>query len=137
MFTDQEPIELSCVDPLIVLEAESRVGRAVVAMAIQSHLPVVAVSLDPSALRLLKLEHPEADLQVFIGSVVDVRSAVWLADDVRKLHRRISGVIVPIEAREAGAELRRNRGDALDVLRSRIRSPTSSPTRVQDADDLR
>ncbi len=99
-------------------------------------MPVIAVSLDPGALRLLKLENPEADLEILIGSVVDVRSAVWLADDLRKLHRKISGVIAPIEAPGGSADSRRGRGDALDVLRSQMRATAASPSQVSDADDL-
>ena len=123
-------METPSVDTLIVLEAEGRVGRAMVAMAIQSHLPVVAVSLDPGALRLLKLENPGADLEVLVGSVVDVRSAVWLAEDESKLHRKISGVIAPIEVPDGIAEARRSRGDALDVLRNQIRAPVASSPQV-------
>jgi hypothetical protein len=130
MFIDQAPMESPGVDALIVLEAEGRVGRAMVTMAIQSRLPVVAVSLDPRALRLLKLENPGADLEVLVGSVVDVRSAVWLADDVRKLHRKISGVIAPIEAPDGITEAQRSRGDALDVLRNQIRTPAASSPQV-------
>jgi len=126
MFTDQDPVDTSSVEALIVLEAEGRVGRAMVAMAIQSHLPVVAVSLDPSALRLLKFENPQADLDVLVGSVVDVRSAVWLADDLRHLKRRYSGVIAPIESPALRAEAKPVRGDALDVLRTQIRSASQA-----------
>ena len=126
MFTDQDPVDTSSVEALIVLEAEGRVGRAMVAMAIQSHLPVVAVSLDPSALRLLKFENPQADLDVLVGSVVDVRSAVWLADDLRHLKRRYSGVIAPIESPALRAEANPVRGDALDVFRTQIRSASQA-----------
>jgi hypothetical protein len=125
MFIEQA-MESIGVDTLIVLEAEGPVGRAMVEMAIHSHLPVVAVSLDPSALRLLKLDNPRADLDVLIGSVVDVRSAVWLADDLRHLKRRYSGVIAPIESPATHAEDKPARGDALDVLRTQIRIPLRS-----------
>jgi hypothetical protein len=137
MFNDQHRIESSDVNTLLVLEAEGRVGRAMVAMAIQSHLPVIAVSLDPAALRLLKLQNPEADLEVLVGSVIDVRSAVWLADDLRNLRRKISGLIAPIEATEAGADLQCRRSDALDVLRSQMRWSAAAPSQGLDADLLR
>ena len=121
MLIDQSLVDPNGVDTLIVLEAEGAVGRAMVELAIHSHLPVVAVSLDPSALRLLKLGNPQADLDVLVGSVVDVRSAVWLADDLRHLKRRYSGVIAPIEPPGPGADTKPARGDALDVLRTQIR----------------
>lgn len=117
---EREHVQPTDLEALVVLEAEGRVGRAMVAIAAQSRMPVVAVSVDLVALKLLKLDYPDADMAVLVGSVVDVRSAVWLANDLRKLGRRFSGVVAPVPARPADAGDAPTRIDALDVLRSRI-----------------
>jgi len=119
VFADRAHVDERGVDTLVVLEADGPIGRVMVEMAIQSHQPVVAVSLDPRALRLLQQDHPQADLHVLVGSAVDVRSAIWLADDLRNLKRRYSKVIAPIEWSAARSEDQPT-SDALDVLRDQI-----------------
>ena len=83
-------------DALVVLAAESSVGRAVAEAALMTRLPVIAVSTCYRTLTRLRLNHPEANLTILLGSIVDERSLAWLAADLRRLNRKLSGVIAPI-----------------------------------------
>lgn len=79
---------------LLVLDATSSIGRAMVQVAVDSGRPVIAASLDYPALRALKASHRGADLALMPGSITDESSSAALVADLRELDRPIAGVVV-------------------------------------------
>ena len=79
---------------LLVLDATSTVGRAVVQVAVDEGRPVIASSLDYAALRALKSSHRGADLTLMPGSISDEAASAALVADLRELDRPIAGVVV-------------------------------------------
>ena len=80
--------------PVLILDATSSIGRAVVQAALSAGRGVVAVSLDYPGLKRLKAAHPRTDLTLVPGSVADETSAAALATDLRELERPLAGVII-------------------------------------------
>ena len=79
--------------PLLVLEATTPIGRALVDQAIAQGRAVIAVALDDSGLRELRASHRKADLVVLPGAANDAPSAAALVADLRELGRPLGGVI--------------------------------------------
>ena len=79
--------------PLLILEATTPIGRALVERALAQGRAVVAVALDDSGLRELRAAHRKADLTVLPGAADDAPRAAALAADLRDLGRPLSGVI--------------------------------------------
>jgi NAD(P)-dependent dehydrogenase (short-subunit alcohol dehydrogenase family) len=79
---------------IVILDATSGIGRAVVQAAVTADRPVVAVSHDASALARLRATHANADLTLIAGSASDDASGAQLAAQLRELGRPFAGVIV-------------------------------------------
>ena len=80
--------------PLLILEATTPIGRALVEQALAQGRAVVAAALDDAGLRELRAAHRKADLVVLPGAAVDAPSAAALVADLRELGRPLGGVIV-------------------------------------------
>ena len=79
--------------PLLVLEATTPIGRALVDQALRQGRAVVAAALDDAGLRELHAAHRRADLTVLPGAANDATSAAALVADLRELGRPLAGVI--------------------------------------------
>ena len=79
--------------PILVLEATTPIGRALVEQAVAQGRAVVAVALDDTGLRELRAAHRKADLVVLPGAAIDAPSAAALVADLRELGRPLAGVI--------------------------------------------
>ena len=79
--------------PLLVLEATTPIGRALVDQALRQGRAVVAAALDDAGLRELHAAHRKADLTVLPGAANDATSAAALVADLRELGRPLAGVI--------------------------------------------
>lgn len=82
--------------PVVVLGATGGVGRGVVAAALASGRPVIAVARDKAGLQCLRGKHADADLTVVPGSVSSDADGARLAKALRKLGRPIGGVIAAV-----------------------------------------
>ena len=80
--------------PLLVLDATSPIGSALVATALRDGRAVLAASLDYAGLRALKAEHRKADLQLLPGSAADPAAAEALVAELRELDRPLGGVVL-------------------------------------------
>jgi NAD(P)-dependent dehydrogenase (short-subunit alcohol dehydrogenase family) len=80
--------------PLLILEATTPIGRALVDQALAQGRAVVAAALDDAGLRELRATHRKADLVVLPGAANDAPSAAALVADLRELGRPLAGVIV-------------------------------------------
>jgi NAD(P)-dependent dehydrogenase (short-subunit alcohol dehydrogenase family) len=99
---------------IVILDATSSIGRAVVQAAVSAGRPVVAVSPDASALARLRAVHAGADLTLITGSASDEAGGAQLAAHLRELGRPFAGVIVA-SCREPA------RGRLLDQSSDRLR----------------
>ena len=79
--------------PLLILEATTPIGRALVDQALRQGRAVVAAALDDAGLRELRAAHRKADLTVLPGAANDATSAAALVADLRELGRPLAGVI--------------------------------------------
>ena len=79
--------------PLLILEATTPIGRALVDQALRQGRAVVAAALDDAGLRELHAAHRKADLTVLPGAANDATSAAALVADLRELGRPLAGVI--------------------------------------------
>ena len=79
--------------PLLILEATTPIGRALVDQALRQGRAVVAAALDDAGLRELHAAHRRADLTVLPGAANDATSAAALVADLRELGRPLAGVI--------------------------------------------
>ena len=83
---------------VLILGATGTVGRGVVRAAVEAGWPVVAVARDAEALQALRQQHPEASLQVLVGSVADDAAADSLVAALQKLDRPFAGVVAALGA---------------------------------------
>ena len=79
--------------PVLVLEATTPIGRALVDQALRQGRAVVAAALDDAGLRELHAAHRKADLTVLPGAANDATSAAALVAELRELGRPLAGVI--------------------------------------------
>ena len=79
---------------LLVLDATTPIGRAVVEQALRADRPVLAASLDYAGLREIKADHRKADLVLLPGSIADAAAATALATEVQSLDRPLSAVVM-------------------------------------------
>jgi NAD(P)-dependent dehydrogenase (short-subunit alcohol dehydrogenase family) len=79
---------------IVILDATSHIGRAAVQAAVTAQRPVIAVSLDYSALKQLRATHRGAELTLLPGSIADDSSSAALAAALRELDRPLAGIIV-------------------------------------------
>lgn len=79
--------------PLLILEATTPIGRALVDRALGQGRAVIAVALDDEGLRELRGANRKADLTVLPGATADAPSAAALVADLRELGRPLAGVI--------------------------------------------
>lgn len=81
---------------LIVLGATGAIGSAVVAAAVATGRPVIAIARDADALAALRGCHAGADIVTLPASVASDADAANLARQLRELDRPITGVIAAI-----------------------------------------
>ena len=79
---------------VVVLEATSCIGRAVVEAAAESGRQVVAVGSNPAELAELKREYPKANPIAIRGSLADESGAGAIAAQLRALGRPLAGIVV-------------------------------------------
>lgn len=91
--------------PVVVLGATGGVGRGVVAAALASGRPVIAVARDKAGLQCLRGKHADADLTIVPGSVSSDADGARLAKALRKLGRPIGGVIAAVSGSGARGRL--------------------------------
>lgn len=90
---------------VVVLGATGGVGRGVVAAALASGRPVIAVARDKAGLQCLRGKFPDADLSIVPGSVSSDGDGERLAKALRKLGRPIGGVVAAVSASSARGRL--------------------------------
>lgn len=100
---------------VLVLGATGTIGQGTVQAAVEAGWPVVAVARDHEALEQLRLQHPDAQLRILVGSVADDISATSLVSELRKLNGPFLGVI-------AALGTGRERGRLIDQSSSRLRA---------------
>jgi NAD(P)-dependent dehydrogenase (short-subunit alcohol dehydrogenase family) len=77
---------------IVILDATSPIGLAVVQSALELARAVIAVAREPAALVQLQASHPRADLTVLAGDFASDADAI--ARQVRALRRPLAGVVV-------------------------------------------
>ena len=81
---------------LLVLGATGAIGSSVVAAAVATGRPVIAVARDADALAALRARHADADIATLVASLASDGDAAALAVQVRALERPVSGAIAAI-----------------------------------------
>jgi NAD(P)-dependent dehydrogenase (short-subunit alcohol dehydrogenase family) len=79
---------------VLILDATSPIGRALVQAALEAARPVIAVAPDAVGLAMLDASHPRADLTTLPGDFATDGQAVALASALRDLGRPLAGVVV-------------------------------------------
>ena len=79
---------------VLILDASSPIGRAVVQCALELARPVIAVAPDREALAELEAAHPRAPLTTIAGGYADDAAAAALVLRLRALHASLAGVVV-------------------------------------------
>ena len=102
--------------PILILEATTPIGRALVAQALAQGRAVVAAAMDDEGLRELRSAHRRADLTVLPGAAGDAASAAALVADLRDLGRPLGGVVVALCCEPRRGRLLDMHDDALDEL---------------------
>jgi NAD(P)-dependent dehydrogenase (short-subunit alcohol dehydrogenase family) len=102
--------------PILILEATTPIGRALVSQALLQGRAVVAAAMDDEGLRELRGAHRRADLTVLPGAASDAASAAALVADLRDLGRPLGGVVVALCCEPRRGRLLDMHDDALDEL---------------------
>lgn len=79
---------------VLILDATSPIGHAIVQTALELARPVIAVASEPAALAALASAYPDAELAVLAGDFASDAQAAALAQRVRALRRPLAGVVV-------------------------------------------
>lgn len=79
---------------VLILDATSPIGRAVVECALELARPVVAVAREPEALAALERAYPRRALTSIAGGYADDAAATALAERVRELRIALAGIVV-------------------------------------------
>ena len=79
---------------VLILDATTPIGLAVVQAALELARPVIAVASDPAALADLGAAYPQAGLTVLAGGFASDAQAAALAQRVRALRRSLAGIVV-------------------------------------------
>jgi NAD(P)-dependent dehydrogenase (short-subunit alcohol dehydrogenase family) len=79
---------------VVILEATSCLGGAVVEAAAETGRPVIAVGSNPAELARLKHEYPHANLTTIRGSIADEAGCGAIAAQLRTLARPLAGIVV-------------------------------------------
>jgi NAD(P)-dependent dehydrogenase (short-subunit alcohol dehydrogenase family) len=79
---------------VLILDATSPIGRALVQAALEADRPVIAVAADAAGLAMLDATYPRADLTTLPGEFATDGQAIALAAALRDLGRPLAGVVV-------------------------------------------
>jgi NAD(P)-dependent dehydrogenase (short-subunit alcohol dehydrogenase family) len=79
---------------VLILDATSPIGRAIVQAALELARPVIAVASERAALADLQAAYPHAGLTVLAGGFATDADAATLARRLRALQRPLAGVVV-------------------------------------------
>jgi NAD(P)-dependent dehydrogenase (short-subunit alcohol dehydrogenase family) len=79
---------------VLILDATSPIGRALVQAALEAGRPVIAVAADTAGLSMLDAAYPRADLTTLPGEFATDGQAIALASALRDLGRPLAGVVV-------------------------------------------
>ena len=102
--------------PILILEATTPIGRALVGQALAQGRAVVAAAMDDEGLRELRGAHRRADLTVLPGAAGDAASAAALVADLRELGRPLGGVVVALCCEPRRGRLLDMHDEALEEL---------------------
>jgi NAD(P)-dependent dehydrogenase (short-subunit alcohol dehydrogenase family) len=79
---------------VLILDATTPIGRALVQAALEADRPVIAVAADTAGLAMLDAAYPRADLTTLPGGFGTDGQAIALAAALRELGRPLGGVVV-------------------------------------------
>jgi NAD(P)-dependent dehydrogenase (short-subunit alcohol dehydrogenase family) len=88
------PVSGTMKPAVLILDATSPIGRALVQVALEAARPVIAVAADAPSLAMLDAAYPRADLTTLPGDFATDGQAIALASALRDLGRPLAGIVV-------------------------------------------